>query len=53
MVQFFLSDSWHIVLIGTDSVLSTSIEQISEEIIYLTDIIKRKYLESSVQSAYL
>lgn len=52
MVQFFLPDQWHVVLIGNDSILTLPIEQISQEIIYLSDVYKRKSLENSFQTAH-
>jgi len=51
MVQFFLPVDWHIVLIGNDSIHSMSIEQISEEVVFLSDVYKRKYLEHTIQTA--
>jgi ribonuclease P protein component len=51
MVQFFLPVQWHIVLIGNDSIHSMTIEQISEEIVFLSDVYKRKFLEYTIQTA--
>jgi|GEM_PF-1319855 len=49
LVQFFLPNQWHIVLIGNDLIRSASIEQICQEIIYLSEVYKRKFLENTIQ----
>ena len=51
MVQFFLPAAMaHCALIGNDSIHSMKIEQISEEIVFLSDIYKRKFLEYTNQT---
>lgn len=52
LIQFFLPNDWHIVLIGNDAIIPLPLERISEEIIVLTDHYKRKYFENTLQTAH-
>jgi len=52
LIQFFLPTDWHLVVIGNDAVVSLPVERISEEIIALSDLYKRKHLENTVKISH-